>query len=59
MVFPTYNLLHLKHKLPSPLEKSIVERAMYYFSYIEPFYDYYPLIINQRKIVICYMYTID
>jgi len=46
MVFPTYNLLHLKHKLPSPLEKSIVERTMYYFSYIEPFYDYYPLVIN-------------
>ena len=51
------NFLHLKHRLHSPLEKSLIERIMQYFKdRIENFDDYYPCIKN--RIVIYYMYTI-
>ena len=36
-------ILHLKHRLHSPLEKSMIERVMQYFKdRKECFYDYYP-----------------
>ncbi|HJU58598.1 MAG TPA: DDE-type integrase/transposase/recombinase, partial [Nitrososphaeraceae archaeon] len=37
------NFLHLKHRLHSPLEKSLIERVMQYFKdRTETFDDYYP-----------------
>ncbi|HET7643230.1 MAG TPA: DDE-type integrase/transposase/recombinase, partial [Nitrososphaeraceae archaeon] len=37
------NFLHLKHRLHSPLEKSLIERVMQYFKdRTESFDDYYP-----------------
>jgi len=51
------NFLHLKHRLHSHLEKSLIERVMQYFKdRIEFFDDIFHLIIN--KIVIYHMYTI-
>ena len=45
----TCTFLHLKHRLHSPLEKSLVERAMQYFKdRIESFYDYYPCTTNNN-----------
>ena len=39
----TCNFLHLKHRLHSPLEKSLIERVMQYFKdRTECFDDYYP-----------------
>jgi putative transposase len=41
--------LHLKHMLHSPIEKSLVERAMQYFKdRIESFGDHYPCIKNNN-----------
>ena len=41
--------LHLKHRLHSSLEKSLIERVMQYFKdRIESFDDYYPC-INQKR----------
>jgi putative transposase len=43
------NFLHLKHRLHSPLEKSLTERVMQYFKdRTESFDDYYPC-INQKR----------
>ena len=44
------NFLHLKHRLHSPLEKSLIERMMQYFKdRTECFDDYYPCINNNNK----------
>ena len=44
------NFLHLKHRLHSPLEKSMIERMMQYFKdRTECFDDYYPCITNNNK----------
>ncbi len=44
------NFLHLKHRLHSPLEKSLIERVMQYFKdRTESFDDYYPLINNKKR----------
>ena len=41
------NFLHLKHRLHSPLEKSLIERVMQYFKdRTECFDDYYPCILR-------------
>ena len=43
------NFLHLKHRLHSPLEKSLVERVMQYFKdRTECFDDYYPCTKNNN-----------
>ena len=43
------NFLHLKHRLHSPLEKSMIEQVMQYFKdRRECFDDYYPC-INQKN----------
>lgn len=42
--------LHLKHRLHSPLEKSLIERVIQYFKdRTESFDDYYPYIINKKN----------
>ncbi|MDX1371563.1 MAG: DDE-type integrase/transposase/recombinase [Nitrososphaeraceae archaeon] len=42
------NFLHLKHRLHSPFEKSLIERVMQYFKDItECFDDYYPCTKNR------------
>ena len=42
--------LHLKHKLHSSLEKSLIERVMQYFKdRIECFDDYYPCITKEEE----------
>ena len=44
------NFLHLKHRLHSPLEKSLIERVMQYFKdRTECFDDYYPCINNKNR----------
>src|SRR5215207_6203285 len=44
------NFLHLKHRLHSPLEKSLIERIMQYFkNRTEYFDDYYPCTNNNQK----------
>ena len=44
------NFLHLKHRLHSPFEKSLVERVMQYFKdRTECFDDYYPCINIQKR----------
>ncbi len=44
------NFLHLKHRLHSPLEKSLIERVMQYFKdRTECFDDYYPCIVKRNK----------
>ena len=44
------NFLHLKHRLHSPLEKSLIERMMQYFKdRTECFDDYYPCINNNNN----------
>jgi putative transposase len=44
------NFLNLKHRLHSPLEKSIIERVMQYFKdRTECFDGYYPCINNNNK----------
>ncbi|MGE5634335.1 MAG: hypothetical protein ACM3VV_03835, partial [Deltaproteobacteria bacterium] len=44
------NLLHLKHRLYSPLEKNLIERVMHYFKdRTECFDDYYPCCTNNQK----------
>jgi putative transposase len=43
------NFLHLKHRLHSPLEKSLIERVMQYFKdRTECFDDYYPCTKNNN-----------
>ena len=43
------NFLHLKHRLHSPLEKSLIERVMQYFKdRTESFDDCYPCSINNN-----------
>ena len=43
------NFLHLKHRLHSPLEKSMIERVMEYFKdRTESFDDYYPCTKNNN-----------
>jgi putative transposase len=45
------NFLHLKHRLHSPLEKSLMERVNQYFKdRTEGFDDYYPCIKNECNI---------
>ena len=54
------NFLHLKHRLHSPLEKSLVERVMQYFKdRTESFDDYYPCIIiyQQRNCDLTHLYN--
>ena len=42
--------LHLKHRLHSSLEKSLIERVIQYFKdRTESFDDYYPCTNNQKK----------
>ena len=42
--------LHLKHRLHSSLEKSLIERVIQYFKdRTESFDDYYPCIINKKN----------
>ena len=44
------NFLHLKHRLHSPLEKSLIERVMQYFKdRTECFDDYYPCINHKSS----------
>ena len=44
------NVMRLKHKLHSPLEKSLVERVMQYFKdRTESFDDYYPCNDSKKK----------
>ena len=44
------NFLHLKHRLHSPLEKSLIERVMQYFKdRTECFDDYYPCIVTLKN----------
>ncbi|HET9807950.1 MAG: hypothetical protein ACM3VV_06040 [Deltaproteobacteria bacterium] len=44
------NFLHLKHRLHSPLEKSLIERVMQYFKdRTESFDDYYPCFVSRKK----------
>ena len=44
------NFLHLKHRLHSPFEKSLIERVMQYFKdRTESFDDYYPCINKKRR----------
>jgi putative transposase len=43
-------LLHLKHRLHSPLEKNLIERVVHYFKdRTECFDDYYPCCTNNQK----------
>ena len=42
MISTDMQLLHLKHKLDSPLEKSLIERVMQYSRIELSFDDYYP-----------------
>jgi putative transposase len=44
------NFLHLKHRLHSPLEKSLIERMMQYFKdRTESFDDYYPCFVKSKN----------
>jgi putative transposase len=47
------NVLHIKHRLHSPLEKSLIERVMHYFKdRTESFDDYYPCINQKSRIIV-------
>ena len=51
-------LLHLKHRLHSPLEKSRIERVMQYFKdRTESFDDYYPCTKNSIKCDLQHVYN--
>ena len=43
------NLLNLKHRLPSSLEKRLIERVMPYFQDRTECFDYYYPCINNKK----------
>ena len=52
------NFLHLKHRLHSPLEKSLIERVMQYFKdRTECFDDYYPCTKNSKKCDLQHVYN--
>ena len=52
------NFLHLKHRLHSPLEKSLIERIMQYFKdRTESFDDYYPLYKNKKNCDLSHVYN--
>ena len=53
------NFLHLKHRLHSPLEKSLIERVMQYFKdRTECFDDYYPCTKNSIKCDLQHVYNL-
>jgi transposase-like protein len=52
------NFLHLKHRLHSPLDKSLMERVMQYFKdRTESFDDYYPCINQKRNCDLSHVYN--
>ena len=52
------NFLHLKHRLHSPLEKSMIERMMQYFKdRTECFDDYYPCNSNKQNCDLQHVYN--
>ncbi|HJS63772.1 MAG TPA: DDE-type integrase/transposase/recombinase, partial [Nitrososphaeraceae archaeon] len=52
------NFLNLKHRLHSPLEKSLIERVMQYFKdRTESFDDYYPCTKNSIKCDLQHVYN--
>jgi hypothetical protein len=65
-LIPSYNMgiisftfLHMKHRLHSHFEKSLIERVIKYFKDItEYFDDCYPCVNNKEETAIYNMYTI-
>ena len=52
------NFLHLKHRLHSPLEKSLIERVMQYFKdRTECFDDYYPCTTRKNNCDLQHVYN--
>ena len=52
------NFLHLKHRLHSPLEKSLIERVMQYFKdRTECFDDYYPCTTKKNNCDLSHVYN--
>ena len=57
-ILKTVTFLHLKHRVHSSLEKSLIERVMQYFKdRIECFDDYYPCITKRKNNCDLEMYT--